>query len=202
MYLKHFNLQNVGPVQDLNYALPFDDKGRPKSLVLVGPNGSGKSIVLSFIANAILSTHQVLFENGEVEAGKVYKFRSPGYIRSGADHYFAKLAFDEEIEVVEWQLRMTRKSYEEKGLARPEHKSWAKISEDETSVLWSNMDQKKRHLEKKVSTTSDTWPKLLHFWGGSNSCNPCVSSTVEAAERWPRFGKALMQNCANHSRSE
>ena len=83
MYLKRLILQNTGPIGDVKYDLPFAGNGDPKPLVLVGPNGSGKSIVLSFVANALLATHVTLYENSEVEKGKVYKLRSPGYIRSG-----------------------------------------------------------------------------------------------------------------------
>ena len=70
MYLKHIVLQNVGPIAELNLALPFDGNGNPKPLVLVGPNGSGKSIVLSFVVNSLLNAHQVAYENSEVEKGK------------------------------------------------------------------------------------------------------------------------------------
>ena len=36
MYLKRIVLQNVGPISELNCALPFDAIGNPKPLVMVG----------------------------------------------------------------------------------------------------------------------------------------------------------------------
>lgn len=91
MYLKNIVLKDVGPISSLDYSLPFDASGNPKPLVLVGPNGSGKSIVLSFIVNSLIIVHQRIYTNSEVEDGKVYKYRSPAYIRSGASFYFSDL---------------------------------------------------------------------------------------------------------------
>ena len=44
MYVKRIVLENVGPIQKIDYEFPFEPEGNPKPVVLVGPNGSGKSI--------------------------------------------------------------------------------------------------------------------------------------------------------------
>ncbi len=158
MYLKRLVLQNTGPISDVSYTLPFAENGNPKPLVLVGPNGSGKSIVLSFVANALLATHATLYDKSEVEKGRVYKLRSPGYIRSGQEYYFGHLVFENGIETTEWQLRMTRKAYEEKYGPRHNHISWKLINEDKGEVFWSNMEEKQSEVEKLVDQNC-----LLYF---------------------------------------
>lgn len=154
MYLKRIALHNVGPIAELNYTLPFDASGNPKPLVLVGPNGSGKSIVLSFVVNSLLSAHQAVYDDSEVEKGKVYKFRNPGYVRAGTNFYFADLIFEDDIEVAEWQLLGTRKAIEAIGTARPEHKSWNEIPEDQRSTFWSNVNEKRAVVEKLLTQNS------------------------------------------------
>ena len=52
MYLKNIAIENVGPFEGLNFALPFHEGGNPKPLLLVGTNGSGKTILLAHIADA------------------------------------------------------------------------------------------------------------------------------------------------------
>ena len=82
MYLNRIQLINNGPIQRLDVSLPFNgDKPRP--IVLVGENGTGKSILLSHIVNALVAAQCVAFpEAPEVDEGKVYKLRSPSYIRA------------------------------------------------------------------------------------------------------------------------
>src|SRR5439155_14256364 len=124
MYLKNLLLENVGPIRELDYELPFDSDGNPKPVIIVGTNGSGKSIVLSHIVNTLLSAQQAVFANAEVESGKVYKYRSPSYIHSGKQYYFAKLQFESEIESLEWQLPLTRGDFENQFNFTPNHREW------------------------------------------------------------------------------
>ncbi len=147
MYLKRIHLENVGPIAKLDYNMPFDATGNPKPLVLVGPNGSGKSIVLSFVVNSLLAAHQEIYENSEVQRGKVYKYRAPEYLRSGSKYYFANLHFEEAIEVAEWQLAGTKQSLGA-GLSRPEHPSWDRIPADTNSIFWSTMNRQHSEIEQ------------------------------------------------------
>ena len=91
MYLNRIQLINNGSIQRLDVSLPFNgDKPRP--IVLVGENGTGKSILLSHIVNALVAAQCVAFpEAPEVDEGKVYKLRSPSYIRAESECYHSPL---------------------------------------------------------------------------------------------------------------
>ncbi len=51
MYLKKIILENVGPIENLEFMPQFSGEGNPKPIIVVGENGSGKSIFLSHIVN-------------------------------------------------------------------------------------------------------------------------------------------------------
>ena len=101
MYLRKLHLENVGPIEALDFDLPFVD-GNPQPVVFVGQNGSGKSIVTSYVVNYFLSAQVEVFENAEVERGKVFKLRSPLYIRSGKSYSYARLDFANDSISEEW----------------------------------------------------------------------------------------------------
>lgn len=67
-------------------------------------NGSGKSTVNKFVVNALVGMKQHVFEDIEVEKGRVYRLRSPLAINGIAEFYFARLAFDKGVTLTEWQL--------------------------------------------------------------------------------------------------
>ena len=148
MYLKDITLLNVASIDFLKIELPFEESGNPKPLILVGENGAGKSIVLSFIVNALISAKQTIYENAEVEKDKVYKLRSPSYIKSGEHYYFGKLIFEENFECIEWQLDTTRKNFEGNYKFTPLFKEWNDIPENEISLLKQNFENKKTKLEE------------------------------------------------------
>jgi len=148
MYLKNLTLSNVASIDLLKIELPFNESDNPKPLILVGENGAGKSIVLSFIVNALMSAKQTIYGSSEVEEGKVYKFRSPSYIRSGEHYYFGKLLFEEKFECIEWQLDTTRKKFEENYKFTPLFKEWNDIPENEISFLKQNFGNNKIKLQE------------------------------------------------------
>jgi predicted ATP-binding protein involved in virulence len=147
MYLKRIILENVGPLGFLDISLPFDDDSKPKPVVFVGENGSGKSILLSYITNALLSAEQELFDNCEVEKGKVYKYRSQNYIKVGSQYSFGKVEFEEDLTCVEWQLNRTRQEFEKEYEMAPIHKEWNDIPENETNLFKPNFNSKKQKLK-------------------------------------------------------
>ena len=138
MYLKRVLLENVGPLDFLDISLPFNENSRPKPVIFVGENGSGKSILLSYIINALLSAQQELFENCEVEKGKVYKYRSPTYIKVDSKYSFGKIEFEENLTCIEWQLNRTRKDFENEYEMTPIHKEWSDIPENDTELFRPN----------------------------------------------------------------
>lgn len=147
MYVKRVLLENVGPIDFLDISLPFNENSRPKPVIFVGENGSGKSILLSYIINALLNAQQVLFENCEVEKGKVYKYRSPSYIKIDSKYSFGKIEFEEELTCVEWQLNRTRKEFENEYKMTPIHKEWSKIPENDNELFLPNFNSKTQQLE-------------------------------------------------------
>lgn len=147
MYFKSIELENVGPVKHLN--IEFDIRNEtPKPIVLVGENGSGKSILLSYLANSLLVGKQEIFEDTEVNNGKVYKYRSPHYIRSGEDYFFGSVKFDSDIEVSECQLRTDKKSFEDTKKYLPARKILKELSADQSSIFFSSFPQVKNELDK------------------------------------------------------
>lgn len=112
MYLKSITLKNVGPIQEVDLPLPFDGEGRPLPTVLVGTNGSGKTTLISFIANALITFKQQVFDEAEVEANRVFRVRSRLFLRGGAHFYHAKLQFDDDLSMEEWVLDRPKNEFE------------------------------------------------------------------------------------------
>ena len=132
MYLRSIHLKNTGPIQDLNLNLPFAED-KPKPLVLVGRNGSGKSTFISFIVNALVGLKQQVYEDVEVDKGKVYRIRSPLGIHGDAHFYFARLNFDKSVSLIEWQLDKPKQQFAEQGDLQKIDPSWQQIPATELS---------------------------------------------------------------------
>ena len=104
MYTKRVQIINYGPIDQLDIELPFEGD-IPKPVLLVGENGSGKSIVLSHVVNGLISVQSAIYpDTPEVEQGKVYKYRSSSYIKSGKEFYFAKVDFEDGLFAQEMRL--------------------------------------------------------------------------------------------------
>ena len=146
MYAKRIQLTNYGPIDRLDIPCPFDGD-KPKPIVLVGENGSGKSILLSHIVNGLLVAQQRAYpETPEVAAGKVYKFRSPYYIKSGREFSFARVDFEDNLHIGELQLLRRRQDYQNTpaGISGTDAQDlWDKTNPTESSAPFSpNFDQK------------------------------------------------------------
>lgn len=154
MYLKNIHIENVGPIDEVKIDFPINQEGNPLPVIIVGENGSGKSIFLSFIVNALISFRQQIYENIEVEKGKVYKLRSPLYIKTNKDYYFAELNFEENLEYKEWVLPVTKKEFEDKKKYSPNIKDWKNIESSNNDRFYiSNLTSNElghRLIEKRV----------------------------------------------------
>lgn len=137
MYFKSVEIQNVGPINDLLLNFPMGGQA-PKPLILVGENGSGKSICISYLVNALLVGRQEVFDDSEVEKGKVFKLRSPSYIRSGSQFSYASVNFNAGIRVAEWQLCRTREEFEREFGYTAINPEWNNILANETSLFTAN----------------------------------------------------------------
>ncbi|HEY1768689.1 MAG TPA: AAA family ATPase [Chthoniobacterales bacterium] len=137
----------------LEVDLPFEGE-KPKPLVLVGRNGSGKSTVLSFVVNALVGMKQEVFEDVEVEKGRVYRMRSPLGIRSGANYFSADLLFQDDVRLREWQLDRPRETFETALGWTPTNASWNQIPQHEAthySLTFGTLNETHK-LEKALSS--------------------------------------------------
>ena len=140
MYLRTVQLRNTGPIVSFDVTLPFDGD-RPKPVLLVGKNGSGKSTVISFIVNAMVGVKQHIFDEIEVEKGRVYRIRSPLAINGNAEFYFARLGFDKGVALTEWQLNRTKSDCANPTAMQALDPSWHQIPPHETSFFNLNLGE-------------------------------------------------------------
>lgn len=147
MYLKQLIIENIGPIQKIDLKLPFDSNGDPKPVIFIGKNGSGKSILLSQIVNSLISAKQGFYEDLEVEKDKVFKYRSPSYIKVGSQFYYSKIIFENELFQSELQLSTTKRDYEEKVKTKLPFSEFAKLQPEETNILDSNYSLKQNELK-------------------------------------------------------
>ena len=150
MYTKRIQLVNYGPIDQLDITFPFED-GIPKPIVLVGENGSGKSILLSHIVNGLISAQGIAYpETPEVETGKVYKFRTPLYIKSGRENSFAQVNFEKNLVITEL---MPLKQKQESSSVPAElsgtdaKKAWRKMKPQKSDYFNSDFS---RHNKDKI----------------------------------------------------
>lgn len=136
MILKKIEIDNVGPIANLCIEFPKTDRG-PKPLIIVGENGSGKSILLSHLVNALIVGKQEIYEDVEVDKGKVFKYRSPNYIKSGEAYSFSNVEFESGEKVQEWQLALSKADFEEQLGYTPLRNEWNQIPNNENSMFTS-----------------------------------------------------------------
>ena len=138
MYVQRIRINNYGPIDHLDITPPFED-GRPKPVLMVGRNGSGKSILLSHLVNGLIAAKGIAYpETPEVETGKVFKIRSPLYIRTGTEVCFARVDYEDDLFIEELtSMRPKEKDSEiPGGLTEKEAKAaWERIPEGERSNL-------------------------------------------------------------------
>ena len=143
MYARRIQIVNYGPIDHLDFEFPFGAEGRPKPVVLVGENGSGKSILLSHIVNGLVAAKNVAYPGSrEVPEGRVYKLRSPMYINTGNEYYFAHVDFAEGLFTSELQLRSPKGEYPlspDGVLDSDARVLWDRMSPVDQSHLHSNL---------------------------------------------------------------
>lgn len=146
MYFKNIEIENVGPIDKVSMGFPVSDD-QPLPIVIVGENGSGKSILLSYLVNSLITGKQEIFEDSDVEKGRVYKYRSPQYITSGKDYFYASVDFGSGIRVQEWQLRLSKREFAEQLGYVPARIEWARIPEESFSTFDSTFINNKSATE-------------------------------------------------------
>ena len=147
MLFKKAEIDNVGPLASLCVNFPKAGDS-PKPLIVVGENGSGKSIFLAHLVNTLVVGKQEVYEDVEVEKGKVFKYRSPNYIKSGESYSFSSVEFESGEKVQEWQLSRTRSEFEEKlGYTAP-RREWNQIPGTEYSLFISSFRENLENTKK------------------------------------------------------
>ncbi len=153
MYFKKIEIENAGPIDHLSIDFPTTDSGSPKPLVIVGENGTGKSILLSYLVNTLISAKQIAFDDTEVEHGKVYKYRSPQYIKAGEHYSYGRADFGNGQYVEEWQLDTQKSKFEETYSFSPARRTWKAIPANDSSHFQSSLSHNeqaaKELFEKK-----------------------------------------------------
>lgn len=147
MYAKKIQIENYGPIDCLEIDFPFNGDN-PKPVLLVGQNGSGKSILLSHIVNGLMSAQSAIYsENSEMAKGKVYKLRSPAYIKSGMEYFWTRIEFEHNLFLQELFLKHQKEKFDEK----PE------FSFESINQIWDSMPENSR--EKFDHNFSDIGPE-------------------------------------------
>lgn len=150
MYTKRIQIDNYGPINKLDITFPFEGV-TPKPVVLVGENGSGKSIFLSHIVNGLIAAKDLIFpKSPEVETGKVFKIRSPLYIKSGNEYYFSRVDFENDLFLEELRTLRIKQEYPDTpvGLQRGDaQNAWERMSQDANDHFKGNMVDNKNTLK-------------------------------------------------------
>ncbi len=147
MFFNNVEIDNVGPLSSLRINLPKIGNS-PKPLIVVGENGSGKSIFLAHLVNTLIAGKQTLYEDVEIENGKVFKYRSPGYIKSGESYSFSSVEFDSGEKVQEWQLALPRNEFEKKLGYTSIRQEWKTIPGTESSLFTSSLKESSENTKK------------------------------------------------------
>lgn len=135
MHFTSIELENVGPIDTLNFEFPVNDDGNPKPIIFVGENGSGKSIVLSHLVNLLVSAKQTIYDDAEVEKEKVFKIRSPHYIKVAKEYSRSKVKLSNDLFFSDWVLRKPKSDFNTPPSSDQE---WNQIPHNETSHIVSN----------------------------------------------------------------
>jgi len=149
MYFKKIEIENAGPIGDLSIDFPTTGSGSPKPLIIVGENGTGKTILLSYLVNTLIAAKQTAFDDTEVEDGKVYKYRSPQYIRAGAHYSYGCVDFGDGKYVEEWQLDVRKSQFEKSYSFSPARSAWNDIPASDSSYFKSTISQSE-HAAKEL----------------------------------------------------
>jgi predicted ATP-binding protein involved in virulence len=139
MPFKRIQIDNVGPISHIDIRFPKNGEN-PKPLIIVGENGTGKSILLSHLVNSLIVGKQAVFDDVEVEKGKVFKYRSPNYVKSGEYYSFSSVELDSEEKIQEWQLLLPKAEFEKKFGYTPSRKEWTQIKNEENSKFISTFN--------------------------------------------------------------
>ena len=116
MYIRKINYQNVGPLENIDIDLPFNN-GLPMPLIIVGGNGAGKSLLLSNIVDAMYEIGGKIYENVAISDSSVshyfYKLSQAMEVQIGKQYSTAYIKFANEESSIEYITKNGSKNFEE-----------------------------------------------------------------------------------------
>ena len=194
MYLKKLKLTNTGPIQHAKIECLFDDDGYPNPIIFVGKNGSGKSLAIAHVVNALINAHSTVFENSDVEKGKVYKMRSADYIRHDASYSAGEISFSNGFNVSEIQLIKSKNRYEE-PLAYPK---WTEIPDNQTSYYTSDFGKRLPDLKNCLNRATHIYfpPNRFEEPAWLNKHNLRNQASYPALENFSNYSNRPVINYA------
>lgn len=74
MYIKRMMYDNVGPINNIDIRLPFNENGNPKPIIFVGENGTGKSLLLSNIVDSLYESARQAYNNAAATDNGGYQY--------------------------------------------------------------------------------------------------------------------------------
>jgi hypothetical protein len=199
MYLQRLELVNCGPIEHANIECRFGNDGTPNPIILVGANGSGKSIATSHIVSALIAAHGSVFEDSDVEEGKVFKLRSPAYVRHGADYSTATVHLSGGFYVFETQLQKMKNQFLPPF---PNYAKWDEVKPTDFSHYSSNFHQQNDALKSCLNEATHLFfppnrfeePAWLNEVNLRNKANyPSLKSFTNISNR-PIVNHAPMRN--------
>jgi len=154
VYINSVEIENVGPVDLFKYQIERSENGAIKPLILLGKNGAGKSIVLSHFVNPVMEAFSAVYDDAEMERGKVYKLRSPNFIKRGKSFSRSRVTFDQGFLQEEIQLHSSKEDFEATYKYTPADKIWTQIAEGEATHYNSNFQNKHKELRAQLDKFS------------------------------------------------
>lgn len=152
MYTKKIQIINYGPIDHIDIQFPFNGEN-PKPVLFVGENGSGKSIILSHIVNGLMAAQGIIYpENSEVDKGRVYKLRSPSYVKSGKDYSGGRLDYENSLFFSELCLTRLKQDFPVKpnkfdkfGMS---DEIWTRTPKEEHTFSLLNFHEKQQDIKR------------------------------------------------------
>lgn len=148
MYLQRLKLENTGPIGHVDIEFRFNEDGSPKPIIFVGQNGSGKSVATAHVVSALIAAQGAVFEDSDVEKGKIYKLRTPSYVRHGATYSTGEVHFANNFSVHEAQFTKLKNQY---VAPFPIYSKWDQVQPNESSHYSSNFSERIDELKDSLN---------------------------------------------------
>lgn len=97
MYIKKIISKNLGPINEIQLLLPFENDA-PKPVVIVGKNGTGKSTLISNVVDSFYEIAGAAYpdarKHGETDGYEFYKSITPIEIHVGEKYLYSYIKYE------------------------------------------------------------------------------------------------------------